>query len=211
MVKKIYNLARINCTNKHELSELIYLISTSIVYMSYILIFKDYAFLVPIKRSRSPPFNLSKIHKNLRKVERKMKTINLRKLYPLYYTEDYYIEVSDEVAEQIKSADRVEHAYTERIRYHKAYYSLDAGDGIEKDAVFISKTPQEIYERKLSNEDLSAAINKLPDKQAKRIYARYFQNMSLTDIARVEHVDVAAVKRSIDRALKCIAKILKNF
>lgn len=140
-----------------------------------------------------------------------MKRINLRKLYPLYYTEDYYIEVSDEVAEQIKSADRAEHAYTERIRYHKAYYSLDAGDGIEKDAVFISKTPQEIYEHKLSNEELYEAINKLPDKQAKRIYARYFQNMSLTDIARVEHVDVAAVKRSIDRALKCIAKILKNF
>ncbi len=178
--------------------------------MSYILIFKGYAFLVPIKRSRAPPFNLSKIHKNLRKVEQKMKTINLRKLYPLYYMEDYYIEVSDEVAEQIQAAERAEHAYIERIRYHKAYYSLDAGNGIEKDVIFVSKSPQEIYERKLSNEELYAAINKLPDKQAKRIYARYFQNMSLTDIAKIEGVSVTAVRTSIERALKSIEKILKN-
>lgn len=33
--------------------------------------------------------------------------------------EDCYIEVSDEVAEQIKAAERAEHAYIERIRYHK--------------------------------------------------------------------------------------------
>jgi len=94
-----------------------------------------------VNNSRAPPFNLSKIHKNLRKVEQKMKTINLRKLYPLYYTEDCYIEVSDEVAEQIKAADRAEHAYIERIRYHKAYYSLDAGNGIEKDVIFVLKSP----------------------------------------------------------------------
>ena len=129
----------------------------------------------------------------------------------MYYTEDYYIEVSDDVAQQIQADNRAEHAYIERVRYYKAYYSLDAGDGIEKEAVFTSKTPQEIYESKVSNDVLYAAINQLPSKQAKRIYARYFQNMSLTDIARDEHVDVSAIKRSIDQALKHIAKILKNF
>lgn len=148
--------------------------------------------------------------KNLRKAERKMQIINLKELYPRYYTDDCYIEVSDEVAEHIKKADRREHAYTERTRRHKAYYSLDAGDGIEKEIVFVSLSPQEIYERKLSNEELYAAINELPDKQAKRIYARYFQNMSLTDIAKIEGVSAVAVKYAIDKALKNIAKILKN-
>lgn len=140
-----------------------------------------------------------------------MKTINLKKLYPLYYTEDCYIEVSDEVAEQIAKADRAEHAYKERTRSHKAYYSLDAGDGIENDAVFIAKTPYEIYERKLSNEELYKAINQLPDKQAKRIYARYFQNMSLAEIAKVEGVKLNSVKESIEWGLKKISKILKKF
>lgn len=140
-----------------------------------------------------------------------MKSINLRKIYPLYYTEDCYIEVSDEVAEQIAKADRAEHAYIERTRRHKAYYSLDAGDGIENEIAFVSMSLQEIYERKLSNEELYAAINELSDKQAKRIYARYFQNMSLTDIAQVEGVSVTAIKYSIDKALKNIAKNLKKF
>ncbi|MBQ6531345.1 MAG: hypothetical protein IJI39_10575 [Clostridia bacterium] len=60
-----------------------------------------------------------------------MKKINLRELYPLYYKKDYYIEVSDEVAAQLEQAKREEHAYKERTRAHKAYYSLDMGDGIE--------------------------------------------------------------------------------
>ncbi len=129
-----------------------------------------------------------------------MKKLNLRKLYPLYYTEDCCIEVSDEVAEQIEKSDRTEHAYRERTRVHKAYYSLDAGDGIEKDILFVQMSPQELY----------TAINELPEKQAKRIYARFFQSMSISDIARIEGVAVSSVKESIDRGLKKISKILKN-
>ena len=50
-----------------------------------------------------------------------MKKLNLRKLYPLYYTEDCCIEVSDEVAEQIEKSDRTEHAYAFRqIRSFRA-------------------------------------------------------------------------------------------
>lgn len=129
-----------------------------------------------------------------------IKKLNLRKLYPLYYTEDCCIEVSDEVAEQIEKSDRTEHAYRERTRVHKAYYSLDAGDGIEKDILFVQMSPQELY----------TAINELPEKQAKRIYARFFQSMSISDIARIEGVAVSSVKESIDRGLKKISKILKN-
>ena len=139
-----------------------------------------------------------------------MKKLNLRKLYPLYYTEDYCIEVSDEVAEQIEKSDRTENAYRERTRVHKAYYSLDAGDGIEKDILFVQMSPQELYERKVSNKELYVAINELPEKQAKRIYARFFQSMSISDIARIEGVAVSSVKESIDRGLKKISKILKN-
>lgn len=139
-----------------------------------------------------------------------MKKLNLRKLYPLYYTEDCCIEVSDELAEQIEKSDRTEHAYRERTRVHKAYYSLDAGDGIEKDILFVQMSPTEIYERKTTNEELYKAINSLPEKQAKRIYAHFFQNMSITEIARVEGVSPSSVKIIIDRGLRKIAKILKN-
>lgn len=72
--------------------------------------------------------------------------INLRDLYP-FYKSNFYVEVTDEVAELIKQIDLKEHADYERIRVHKAYYSLDAGNGIEKDIVLLVLSPEEIYER----------------------------------------------------------------
>ena len=54
-----------------------------------------------------------------------MTIINLRDFY-YWYTQDEYIEVSDDVAEALRASVRSEAAYTERARYNKAYYSLDA-------------------------------------------------------------------------------------
>ena len=65
-----------------------------------------------------------------------MTIINLRDFY-YWYTQDEYIEVSDDVAEALRASVRSEAAYTERARYNKAYYSLDADDGIEFAAVRI--------------------------------------------------------------------------
>jgi RNA polymerase sigma-70 factor (ECF subfamily) len=58
---------------------------------------------------------------------------------------------------------------------------------------------------------LYAAINSLPDKQAKRIYAYFFMDMSKTQIARIEGVNKSQVFRSIDKALKNIEKFLRSF
>ena len=58
-----------------------------------------------------------------------MTIINLRDFY-YWYTQDEYMEVSDDVAEALRASVRYEAAYTERARYNKAYYSLDADDGM---------------------------------------------------------------------------------
>ncbi|MBM7687283.1 sigma factor-like helix-turn-helix DNA-binding protein [Defluviitalea raffinosedens] len=139
-----------------------------------------------------------------------MKIINLRDLYP-FYKSDFLIEIADEVAELIKQIERKEHADYERIRVNKAYYSLDSGDGIERDIVLLVLSPEEIYERKMSKQELYAAINSLPEKQAKRIYAHFFLGMSKSEIARIEGVNKCQVSRSIDKALKNIEKFLKKF
>ena len=112
-----------------------------------------------------------------------MTKINLREQYPDFYKTDYIIEVPDEVAAVMKEHDRLEAAYRRRTYYHKAHYSLDRGDGIEYDALFVSMTPCELYERKVTMEQLHAAIAALPDKQAKRIYAYYF--LGLTESANL--------------------------
>ena len=138
-----------------------------------------------------------------------MAIINMRDYYPVDIP-DFFVEVTDEVADQLKQFNRKDHADHERRRVHKAYYSLDADDGIEKDIVLLVLSPEEVYERKLSNQELYAAINSLPEKQAKRLYAHFFLDMSIAQIARIEGVGKSRVSHSINQALKNIEKLLKS-
>lgn len=139
-----------------------------------------------------------------------MTEINLRDYYPDYYKADCIVAVPDEVAAFMREHDKLEAAYRRRTYYHKAHYSLDRGDGIEYDALFLSMSPYEIYERKVTMEQLHAAIAALPDKQAKRLSAYYFLGMSKAEIARAEGVNKSQITRSIDRALASLEKFLKN-
>lgn len=138
-----------------------------------------------------------------------MTTINLRDIYP-FYTSDCFMEVPDEVAAAMAEFDRKEAAYRLRTYRHKAYYSLDRDDGIEHEAVFVALSPHEIYERKVTMQELHAAIASLPDKQAKRIYAHFILGMSKTDIARAEGVNEKVVRLAIERGLRNMEKYLKN-
>lgn len=139
-----------------------------------------------------------------------MTKINLREQYPDFYKNDYIIEVPDEVAAIMLEYDRLEAAYRRRTYYHNAHYSLNRGDGIEYDALFVSMTPCEIYERKVTMEQLHAAIASLPDKQAKRIYARYFLGLTVSAIAKSEGVSAASVSESLQRGLRNMEVFLKN-
>ena len=140
-----------------------------------------------------------------------MAKINLREQYPDFYKNDYIIEVPDEVAAIMQEYDRLEAAYRRHTYYHKAHYSLDRGDGIEYNELFVSVTPYEIYERKVTMEQLHAAIASLPDKQAKRITARYFLGLTSEAIAKSEGVSVTAVNDSLQRGLRNIEKFLKKY
>ncbi|XCH79113.1 MAG: sigma-70 family RNA polymerase sigma factor [Candidatus Dehalobacter alkaniphilus] len=139
-----------------------------------------------------------------------MKRINLRDYYP-FYQSDFFVEVADEIASSLKCFKLSENAYKLRAYRHKAYYSLDRGDGIEQEIVFISLSPQEIYERRVTNHELYTVINSLPEKQAKRIYAYFFLGISKAAIARADGIGESAVRESIERGLKNIEKYLKNF
>ncbi|MDO4345673.1 MAG: DUF5720 family protein [Eubacteriales bacterium] len=74
-----------------------------------------------------------------------MKTINLRTYYYPRYTTDVFVEVSGEVAEALRLMCREDNNRRHRVLYHRAYYSLDREDGIEKAALyFVEKSPEEI-------------------------------------------------------------------
>lgn len=138
-----------------------------------------------------------------------MSKINLREFYPFYHN-DLFVEVPDEVAEALAEAERLERNYIRRVYWNKAYFSLDAGDGIEHEALFVALSPCEIYERKVTAQELRVALAALPDIQGRRVYAHYILGLSKTEIARAEGVAKSRVSESIERGLRNMEKFLKN-
>ena len=72
-----------------------------------------------------------------------MKTINLRWIYP-HYRHDEFVEVSDEVWEVMRQAQREMNNYERRKVYHRAWYSLDAYSWTENYALEHGRSPEEI-------------------------------------------------------------------
>ena len=135
-----------------------------------------------------------------------MKKINLRELYPDVYTTDFFVDVAEEVMETIRAAERAETAYERKMYRYKAQYSLDCENDIENAVLLKPQTPEMVLEEKQSQEQVYAAVMRLPEKQAKRIYARYYLGMTVNEIAEVEGVDPSRVRDSIRRGLKQLGK-----
>lgn len=139
-----------------------------------------------------------------------MKEINLRKFYPEIYKEDYIVTLPDEVVEVLKDAKRKETAHRIRTYRYKAYFSLDCGDNIEREMRHHVPSVQEIIEKNMEEEKLYAALDRLPEKQRKRVYAHYILGIKQSDIAKMEGTSVSTVHESIRRGLRRLEKIMKK-
>jgi RNA polymerase sigma-70 factor (ECF subfamily) len=137
-----------------------------------------------------------------------MATINLRKFYP-WCKEDTFVEITDEMLEAMKAADRQESAYKRRTYRYKAHYTLDMGDGIENECVVKPETPEEIYIREETEEMLSAAMSKLSEVQRRRLELHFFEGMRYSQIARMEGVTDGSISNSIESALKKLGQLKK--
>ena len=135
-----------------------------------------------------------------------MKKVNLRDLYPDIYKTDYFVDVTEDVLETIRAADRAEAAYERKMYRYKAHYSLDCDNGIENAILMKPQMPETLLEEKQLREQLYAAVMALPEKQAKRLYARYYLGMRVSEIAAAEGVDPSRIRDSIRRGLKQLGK-----
>lgn len=121
-----------------------------------------------------------------------MATINLRDFYP-WCKENTFVEITDEMLEAMKAADRQESAYKRRTYRYKAHYTLDMSDGIENECVVKPETPEEIYIGKETTRELFAAIGKLTKIQQRRLFAYYFEGLTSRQIAEMEGVSHRSV------------------
>ena len=138
-----------------------------------------------------------------------MTTINLKDFYA-WYTHDEYIEVSDEVAAELRADKLYELAHQRRIVRNKARYSLDCDDGIESSACLSEPTPQELVERMERFCALWNALNTLPEIQGRRVDACIIEGKSYREVAEAEGVSKTSVQESVKCGLENMRKYLKK-
>jgi len=140
-----------------------------------------------------------------------MATINLKDFYS-WYAQDEFVEVSDEVAEELFASRRYEKTHGERMRRNKALYSLDRGDGIESSAITgSSDNPEAIFTIMNRHCSLCQALNSLPEIQGRRIEAHYLHGKSQQEITETEGVTKGSVSLSITRGLAAMKIFIKNY
>jgi RNA polymerase sigma-70 factor (ECF subfamily) len=140
-----------------------------------------------------------------------MKTINLRDYY-YWYTKDEFVEVTDEVAEEMLAGKRYEKAQERQMYRYDAHYTLDADNGIEASAIIYSPDePEAVFELKERHCRLCRALNSLPETQGRRVEAHYILGMTRKEIAAAEGVGESTVNESIVRGLRAMKKYFLNF
>ena len=139
-----------------------------------------------------------------------MTTINLRDYYP-WYTQDEYVEVSDEVAAELRADKLYEAAHQRKVIRNKAQYPLDLDDGIEYSACLSEPTPQQLLERKETFIALCHALNSLPEVQGRRVEACVILGKSYREVAQAEGVNESAVRHSVERGIENMKAFLKKY
>ena len=138
-----------------------------------------------------------------------MTTINLKDYY-YWYTQDEFIEVSDEVAAELKADRRYEKVHKERMRRNKSFYSLEAEDIERVTFMSFNDSPERIFDMKERFCGLCCALNSLPEIQGRRVEAFYLLGKSRKQIAVEEGASESAINQSIDRGLRAMKKYLQN-
>jgi RNA polymerase sigma-70 factor (ECF subfamily) len=136
--------------------------------------------------------------------------VNLKDIYP-FVNNNQIIEIDEAVYDVFKEYERQEKNYREKVRRNRAFYSLDRNDGIENSVVIYVRTPQEEFEIEELTRTLMKGINKLPVKQARRIYMFYFMDMSMRQIAKIEGVHRSRISASILLGLKNMRKSIEKY
>lgn len=138
-----------------------------------------------------------------------MVTINLRDFFYWYKT-DVYIEVTEDVAAELRADKRSERVHWQRMKRNDSNCSLDAGDGIESSACYGEPTPEELLDRAELFYRLWNALNSLPETQGRRVDAHFILGMSYRKIARAEGVDWSSVRESVREGIKAMRNFWKE-
>jgi len=136
-------------------------------------------------------------------------TINLRDYYP-WYKHDEFVEVSDEVAAELRADKRYEKTHERRMRYNKTYLFDEQTEKEASALVSYNDSPERLFDMMENHCRLCRALNSLPEIQGRRVEAHYLLGMSQTEIAEAEGVTQHSVSESISRGLRAMKIFLEK-
>lgn len=94
------------------------------------------------------------------------------------------------------------------FRSHVRRPSTPSGDMLHLDSPAIEVGPEEAALRHEAANQIAAALRDMPARQAQTITLRFFDGLSVAEVASVTGTSVAAVKSAQHRGLKVLATIL---
>lgn len=140
-----------------------------------------------------------------------MKFVDLRKEYPHLDSAYSKYPVSYKIDAMFEEYRLAEQALEKRKIRNGDVVSLDSEPRVEAHVMERVAGPEEEVVQHIQNEELYKALRSIPRKQADRIYAYYFMDMTLEEIANAEDTTIQAIYYSIQTGKKNLKQILKNF
>lgn len=140
-----------------------------------------------------------------------MKFVDLRKEYPHLDSAYSKYPVSYKIDAMFEEYRLAEQALEKRRIRNGDVVSWDTDPGVETHVMEQVPGAEEQVVQHIQNEELYKAMRSIPRKQADRIYAYYFLDMTLEEIAIAEDTSIQAVYYSIQSGKKNLKQILKNF
>ena len=132
-----------------------------------------------------------------------------RWIYP-HYRHDEFVEVSDEVWEVMRQAQREMNNYERRKVYHRAYYSLDAYSWTENYALEHGSSPEEYLCRMETLDELLAVLDTCTEAQRRRFLLYALDGLTLAEIGTVCGCSKVAVYQSVEAVRKKFIKFFEN-
>ena len=118
------------------------------------------------------------------------------------------IEVTHVLFSQFNDFELEDISYLNTVSRHYEFSELTE-QAINERAFLPQEPIEDAVFRKLQYAQLYTAIQTLPDKQRERLILYYCRNYTYAQIAEMEGCTVMPVKRSIDKALAQLAKLMK--
>ena len=130
--------------------------------------------------------------------------------YTLADGEIIQVQVTEAVAKVLKEFDRKETALKRQDRRHLDLYGNPDVKIYHARQAWQESPEDEIMTRLVDNQLLYDALQNLTQTQRERIYAYFFKELSLEEIAEKEGIYFTTIQQSISSSLKSIYELFVN-